>query len=199
MSQFSRNNSNELVVHPSRNRGGSQTVLYLEPFDGGTSQTEAAGTPPIWRALRQRMHWIVVGAVLGCLVGFGLSLRETPIYDARASVEIQNPAEASPSLKVADEAPVSAESYLPTQIAILQSRTLHRSAVKRLRKENFQSSFQPESHLGRLRRLLKLAPKASPVFAGQRRGCTKRGHADRCGDCLVSRSSVRGGLRQRAR
>jgi capsular exopolysaccharide synthesis family protein len=105
------------------------------------------------------MHWIVVGAVLGCIVGFGLSLRETPIYDARASVEIQNPAEVSPSLKVADEAPVSAESYLPTQIAILQSRTLHRSAAKRLRKENFRSTFQPESHLGGLRRLLKLAPK----------------------------------------
>ncbi len=159
MSQFSRNNGSELVVHPSRNRGGSQTVLYLEPFDGGPSHTEAAGSPPMWRALRQRMHWIVVGAVLGCIVGFGLSLRETPIYDARASVEIQNPAEVSPSLKVADEAPVSAESYLPTQIAILQSRTLHRSAAKRLRKENFRSTFQPERHLGGLRRLLKLAPK----------------------------------------
>lgn len=157
MAHFPRANGNELVVHPNR-ANGSGTVLYLEPFSGSNAEPETAAPLQIWRALRQRLHWVVIGILLGCLFGFGLSLRETPVYDARASVEIQNPAEVAPSLKVADEAPISAESYFPTQIAILQSRTLHRSAVKRLQKGNFQSNFQPHSRLLSLRRLLRLAP-----------------------------------------
>jgi succinoglycan biosynthesis transport protein ExoP len=157
MPQYPRANGNELVVHPNR-MNGTGTVLYLEPFGSGNAEPESAAPLQIWRALRQRLHWVAIAVVMGCVLGFGLSLRETPVYDARASVEIQNPAEVAPSLKVADEAPISPESYFPTQIAILQSRTLHRSAVKRLQKENFQSNFQPQSHLLSLRRLLRLAP-----------------------------------------
>ena len=50
----------------------------------------------------------------------------------------------------ADEAPISAESYLPTQIAILQSHTLRRRTVARLRKEKFQSGFQSPEPPGRV-------------------------------------------------
>jgi succinoglycan biosynthesis transport protein ExoP len=157
MPHFPRANGNELVVHPNR-VNGTGTVLYLEPFSGSNAEPESGAPLQIWRALRQRLHWVAIAIVVGCVLGFALSLRETPIYDARSSVEIQNPAEVADSLKVADEAPISAESYFPTQIAILQSRTLHRSAVKRLQKENFQSNFQPQSHLLSFRRLLRLAP-----------------------------------------
>ena len=150
--------NNELIVHPSRSKSSSSTVLYLEPFSSGSQETENPLSMQIWRVMRQRLHWLVAAVLLGCLMGFGLSLRQTPIYEAKASLEIQNPAETSPSLKVGDQAPISAESYLPTQSAILQSRTLHRLTVERLHREHFQSGFQSTSHMGMLRRILRLAP-----------------------------------------
>lgn len=158
MAEFPRTHSNELIVHPSKSNGSPTTVLYLEPLNAGAADIENPISMQIWRVVRQRLHWVVAAVVVGCLVGFGVSLRETPVYEARVSVEIQNPAETSPSLKVGDQAPISAESYLPTQAAILQSRTLHRLALVRLRKEKFQSGFQPPSHMGVLRRVLRLAP-----------------------------------------
>jgi capsular exopolysaccharide synthesis family protein len=150
--------NNELIVHPSRSKNSSSTVLYLEPFSSSSQETENPLSMQIWRVMRQRLHWLVAAVLLGCLIGFGMSLRETPIYTAKASLEIQNPAETSPSVKVGDEAPISAESYLPTQSAILQSRTLHRLTVERLHREHFQSGFQSNSEMGMLRRILRLAP-----------------------------------------
>src|SRR6202142_3175892 len=150
--------NNELIVHPSRSKSSSSTVLYLEPFSSTSQETENPLSMQIWRVMRQRLHWLVAAVLLGCLLGFGMSLRETPIYTAKASLEIQNPADTSPSVKVGDEAPISAESYLPTQSAILQSRTLHRLTVERLHREHFQSGFQSTSQTGMLRRILRLAP-----------------------------------------
>lgn len=158
MADFSRNRGNELIVHPSRS-GGSQTVLYLEPMNNaGSAETEGSFSLQVGRILRERLPWIVGALILGCLLGIGFSLKQTPIYEARLSLEIQNPAEIDPSIKVGDEANVSLESYLPTQITILKSRTLHRAALARLHRQNFHSTFRPPSHFAEVRKLLHLAP-----------------------------------------
>jgi succinoglycan biosynthesis transport protein ExoP len=161
MADFSRTRGNELIVHPSRS-GGSQTVLYLEPMNnnnGGSAEPEGSFSLQIGRVIQQRLPWIVGALILGCLLGFGFSLKQTPIYEARLSLEIQNPAEMDASLKVGDEANVSLESYLPTQIAILKSRTLHRSALARLHNQKFHSTFEPPSHLSQIRKILRLSPE----------------------------------------
>jgi len=164
MADFSRNRGNELIVHPSRS-GGSQTVLYLEPMNNGGNPPEQEGSfsLQIGRVIQQRLPWIVGALLLGCLLGFGFSLRQTPIYEARLSVEIQNPAEADASIKVGDEGNINLESYLPTQITILRSRTLHRAALARLRRQNFHSTFQPASRMGTIRKILRLSPPPTPA------------------------------------
>src|ERR1700690_3122525 len=154
--------NNQLIIHPSRSGGNSNTVLYLEPMGSASSEADNPLSAQIWRVLRLRFHWVLAAVVVGCLLGFIVSLRETPIYEARVSLEIQNPAEMSPSLKVGDEASDSPESSLPTPAAILRRRTLHRLTIDRLKKEKFQSQFQPGSRMGTLRRLLGLAPPVPP-------------------------------------
>lgn len=147
---------NELIVHPSRSPQATARVLYLEPFTGDSSHAEdPAFAADAWRAIRQRLPWIVLTLVLGTLAGLLLSALETPTYEASVTLEIQNPAEAGPSLQVADlqnNGASSPETYLPTQAAILQSHTLQRRALARLGKGGLQGTIQ-QSRLASLRGL----------------------------------------------
>lgn len=151
---------NELIVHPTRSLRSPQTVLYLEPLGSGAAAEETQALPlEMWRVVRQRLTWIVVTILIGSFGGFLLSLLQTPSYEAKVSLEIQNPTDITPNLP--DGSVASPESYLPTQVAILQSRTLRRRAIARLRKENFQPSQQTPIRLDSLRRLLGRSPKAA--------------------------------------
>lgn len=155
---------NELIVHPTRSLRSPQTVLYLEPLGAGTTAEETQALPlEMWRVIRQRLTWIVVTILIGSFGGFLLSLSQTPSYEAKVSLEIQNPTDITPNLP--DGSVASPESYLPTQVAILQSRTLRRRAVSRLRKENFQPSKEAPIRLDSLRRLFGRVPKTVPSAA----------------------------------
>ena len=149
---------NELMVHPNRSLRSPQTVLYLEPLGAGAAAEETQALPlEMWRVVRQRLTWIVLTILIGSFGGFFLSLMQTPEYEAKVSLEIQNPTDITPNLP--DGSVASPESYLPTQVAILQSRSLRRRAISRLRKENFQPSGQAPIRVDAIRRLLGRAPK----------------------------------------
>lgn len=151
---------NELIVHPNRSLRSPQTVLYLEPLGAGAAAEETQALPlEMWRVVRQRLTWIVLTILIGSFGGFFLSLMQTPEYEAKVSLEIQNPTDITPNLP--DGSVASPESYLPTQVAILQSRSLRRRAISRLRKENFQPSGQAPIRVDAIRRLLGRAPKAA--------------------------------------
>ncbi len=134
-------------------------------MDGGLAAQESSSPiPELWRILRVRMHWIVAIVLLGSFGGFLYSLFQTPSYVARVSLEIQNPTEAA-NLQVGDGAEISPETYLPTQAAIIESRTLHRRAMERLRKTNFRTGFRPPDQFAPLRRILGIARKGTSTDA----------------------------------
>jgi len=117
-----------------------------------------------WRVIRQKLPWFIGLVLLGLLGGFMVSLSETPIYDSTVSLEIQNPSEGANLQIGGDGAAISPESYLPTQVEILQSRTLHKRALARLASENFRAESQKPGKLDSLRHLLGLV--AAPPPAG---------------------------------
>jgi capsular exopolysaccharide synthesis family protein len=153
----------ELIVHPTKSQRGPSTVLYLEPLSGnfGADEGRSLGFEA-WRVIRQKLPWLVGLVILGFMGGFVVSLCETPQYDSRVTLEIQNPTEGTANLQIGDGAAISPESYLPTQVEILQSRTLHKRAIARLANDTFQSGFQKTGRLDSLRRLLHLTPEAPP-------------------------------------
>jgi polysaccharide biosynthesis transport protein len=154
----------ELIVHPTKSQRGPSTVLYLEPLGGNFGADE--GRPlglEAWRVIRQKLPWLVALLISGLIGGFFLSLCETPEYDSRVTLEIQNPTEGTANLQIGDGAAISPESYLPTQVEILQSRTLHKRALARLANDQFQGGLQRSGHLESLRRLLHLAQNAPLV------------------------------------
>src|ERR1700722_1323200 len=135
---------NEIVVHPTRTqRPQSTRVLYLEPLSAEPSSDESVPLgAEYWRMFRQGLPWIIGMLVLGSIVGFVYSARQTPLYQARVTLEIDSPEEAPASLKIGDlsddGSAASPDSYLPTQAMILQSRPLQKRAFDRLKIEKVQ-------------------------------------------------------------
>jgi succinoglycan biosynthesis transport protein ExoP len=129
-----RNNepSTQLIV-PTRSVNESAKVLYLEPLNSDSSSE--CRTPKLlstWRILRPRLPWLAVMLIVGGVLGLGWFRHSKPVYRAHATLEIENPAEGAVNLRGADlqtdGALSSPESYLPTQILILQSRMIRKRA-----------------------------------------------------------------------
>ncbi len=81
---------NEIVVHPTRTQRPPATrVLYLEPLGAETNSDDSVplGTE-YWRMFRQGLPWIIAMLMLGSIAGFVYSARQTPLYEARVTLEI---------------------------------------------------------------------------------------------------------------
>ena len=99
--------------------------------------SDSEGLLEYWRVLWRHKATILVGAFLGTLLGFLVSLPQTPIYRARTAIEIEtlnenylnlreiNPTTASGS--------VAREFEISTQVKVLESRSLAEKVVDRLR------------------------------------------------------------------
>jgi len=161
---------NEIIVHPNGNRGAAPRMLYLEPIDSNSSWGDREQAPvEVWRMIRQGMPWIVTLILVGAFGGLLFSARETPIYQAHVSLEIQNPSESAVAIPMADlqdgAAAVSPESYLPTQAEILKSRTLQERTRTRIAHEKFQAGWQDHGRLDWLRGLFGMAPRQASAGA----------------------------------
>src|SRR3954447_7587146 len=110
----------ELVVHPDRSMSAPARVLYLEPMNLETSrQSDSAGLLDYWQLVRIQLHLIIAMIIGGAFLALVLSFWQTPIYQARISMEIQNPNDHGMNVRIGDletdTASPSPESYLPTQ------------------------------------------------------------------------------------
>src|SRR5437773_9194348 len=112
-----------------------------------------------------RHRWtVVLIAICGALAGFLFTLPQTPIYQARATVEVQGLNENFLNFK--DLNPTSAPggyvdpSYeIMTEVKILESRSLLDKTVQRLLKEKHPGTPFHEDRLTAWRKALRLTPK----------------------------------------
>lgn len=90
-----------------------------------------------WTILARRKFQILLVGVVGAIAALLLSIPRTPIYQARASLEVDTP-NADPlrtrlSGTPAMPSPAAAEFYIATRIEILESRSLLRRVVEKLK------------------------------------------------------------------
>lgn len=97
---------------------------------------EAAGLLEYWHMARRR-KWLLAGIAAACsLVGLGLGLIQTPMYQSRTSLEVQGPNDNFLNLKDLDPAsssgPSAAETYVETQAHILQDEGFVEKVLSRV-------------------------------------------------------------------
>ena len=114
-----------LALPESNIPAGQGQGRYPEPGNGEAPQ---GGLVEYWRILRRRKGTVLAIAFAGLLAGFLVTLPQTPVYQARTSLEIQdlnqdfmNMRQVSP---VSESSTFTALSDIQTQIKILQSDTL---------------------------------------------------------------------------
>lgn len=129
--------------------------------------TDEPGTGLIeyWRMIPRRKGTVIVVAFIGTLLGFLITLPQTPVYQARTSLEIQDINQDFMNMKqTSPEAQTySALTDIQTQIKILQSDTLRDRTVAKL-KSAAGDAKPVESRLSAWRKALNLDNK-QPVDA----------------------------------
>ena len=120
--------------------------------------SDSEGLLEYWRVLRRHKATILVGAFLGTLLGFLVSLPQTPIYRARTAIEIEtlnenylnlrevNPTTASGS--------VASELDISTQVKVLESESLAEKVVDRLQLDERPEFQHAPTRLASWRRAL---------------------------------------------
>lgn len=123
---------------------GSQGVVpaaYTEvPYNGvpdNGAGPESGGLLEYWRILRRRKGTLIVLASVGAVVGFLVTLPQTPIYQARTSLEIvslnQNFLNMKESNPLAESGSSVDSADIQTQIKLLQSDPLMDRVIEKLR------------------------------------------------------------------
>ena len=117
---------------PNANR-----IQLMESLSSSSSKgTDEAGFMHYWQVLRRHRSTILLIAVLGVLLGYAVSLIQTPVYQARTSLEIQSINENF--LNMADvsavtTSPLFRDADIQTHVQLLQSESLIERVVKKLK------------------------------------------------------------------
>jgi len=172
----------EHLPEPVNQATNGQLAAHAKPISGGrypdvanyypreaTNEDESrGGLLEYWSILRRHKGALIVIAFLGAMVGYLVTLPQTPVYQARTSIEIENMNENFLNIKEVNPTQTgmsgSATSDIQTQIKILQSESLIESVVTKLK-----SSQIPKADEGRLsvwRKALNL-PQVAPIDAYQ--------------------------------
>ena len=110
-------------------------VARHKPMD--SNDAPQGGLLEYWRILRRRKGTLILIAALGTLAGILISVPQTPIYQARTSIEVQDMN--ADFLNIRQTTPVSESTGtmsltdIQTQIKILQSETLSERTLDKLK------------------------------------------------------------------
>lgn len=133
-------------------RAGYIDYGYQTAAPGYPADTEGIGPSLIeyWRILRRRKGIIIMIAFACLLLGILFTLPQTPIYQARAALEIQDVNPEFASLRTQQAASeigsiTNALADVQTQIKILQSETLVEKALDKLKVQNRSDSLAKEA------------------------------------------------------
>jgi capsular exopolysaccharide synthesis family protein len=121
-----------------------------------------------WGILRRRKGAVFVFAFLGLVAAVLITVPQTPVFQARASLEIQtlnqdfmNMRQVNP---VSEGAPDYFSNDIQTHIKLLQSDTLLQRVIDKLKKNQPRDLYQPTDRISAWRRALNL-PQAKPADA----------------------------------
>ena len=124
-----------------------------------------------WHILRRRKGTVLLVAILGTIAGVLFSLPQTPVYQARATLEMLNINEDLLNRRQLD-ATTTQDYYDPqfnikTQISILQSRTLGDRVDEKLKVKYASATPEDTSRVAAWRKFLGLESKAATAPKGK--------------------------------
>ena len=139
-------------------------VTYTQDAD----EQYEGGLIEYWRILRRHKGTVIVVSCLGLLIGVLVTLPQTPIYQAHASLEIQdiNPdyLNLRSQTSGAEEGSITnALADIQTQLKILQSETLVEQTLAKLKKPAATDPETDGSWIPVLRKSLGLPERAKPT------------------------------------
>jgi capsular exopolysaccharide synthesis family protein len=159
--------SRALTRRSSYGYGGYGTPYPTIPAKPADENPESGGLLEYWRILRLHKGTWVVFAALGAFIGFLVTLPQTPIYQAKTAIEIQNLNDnfmnMRQSTQVYEPGGGADSSEIPTQIRILQSDTLMERVIAQLKTDAVHPSTS--SRLATWRQLLNIPEPDAPRAA----------------------------------
>ena len=156
------------LVRPSPDAPASTDLLRRPGYGGygygyaaanaqvNNNNAQSGGLLEYWRILRHQKGTWLICTFIGALIGLLATIPQTPIYQARASVEIQSLNENFMNMRQSSQIyEVGADpSEIPTQINVMQSRAVLGSVVKQFKESNRPIVNQSRIHY--LRRFLPI-------------------------------------------
>jgi succinoglycan biosynthesis transport protein ExoP len=147
---------------------GIVSANYMEvPYSAAPDlgeEPQSAGLLEYWRILRRRKGTLIVLASVGAVIGFLVTLPQTPIYQVHSSLEIvslnQNFLNMKESNPLSDSGSSADSVDIQTQIKILQSASLQERVINKLHAAGLPAS-EP-SRVDTWRKLLNI-PDPHPV------------------------------------
>ena len=148
---------------PAPSYQGAQTYA---PASYAPYHTDAqtGGLLEYWRILRRRKGTVILVAFIGVVLGVLVTLPQTPVFQARTSLEVQDINQDFMNMKqVSQEAQTyTALTDIQTQIKILQSETITARTIEKLKLTTPADLKPPQSRIDAWRRALNL-PEPAPV------------------------------------
>src|SRR3954469_13705190 len=126
------------IIAPSREQIFPRPITMAAPSERASEEPGRGGASEYWRSLRSHKLTLALLGLLGIGLGCLVSISQTRLYQAHASLEIEE-ATPDPSEMKADRSSETGESSalsdMPTQIKILQSDSLIARALDKLKRE----------------------------------------------------------------
>jgi len=156
--------SGDLIRRPSYGYGG-RAYGYPSAPNSPNINAQSGGLLEYWRILRHQKGTWLICTFIGAFLGLVATLPQTPIYQARSSVEIQSLNENFMNMRQSSQIyEVGADpSEIPTQINVIQSRAVLGSVVKQFKDSNRPVVNQSRIHY--IRSFLPFIREPDPATA----------------------------------
>ncbi len=134
-------------------------LVYLEPLQAFPSPAEdTGGFSAMWQLLRGRKSMIALLALIGVAASLAFSMIEIPEYDARTTLEFESARNGDAAMGLSDaDSGFTAESYLQTQVKVLQSLSLHKRVMAKLEKAAETNPYTVPGRFEKWRSLFRVA------------------------------------------
>jgi len=135
------------IIVSNRNgaHAGAARVFCLDPVEPDAKSSDDA-LVGFLRLIRFRIGTIIAITLLAIVLGAIFTLKQSPVYQALATIELQSSYE-NPLQRIGDidvAGPLSSADFIQTQIKILQSRTLHERVMAKLKTTHRKPFEQPD-------------------------------------------------------
>src|SRR5437867_1899864 len=147
----------ELALERAARKLAESRFPYDYPVEGDSAANEGPDLLHYWQLVRRRKVLLLVAGLVGLVGGVLMSALQTPVYEAKATVEFQGFNDNLLNTRQVDPTPANRQdSEVNTQVDVLKSKMLRERVVSRLVLEKKIRSYDQSPRVSMWRKLLGL-------------------------------------------